>query len=172
MDIQVPAKLPDKDTAYLSAVAYWIGVGLPCIADYQTVEQTVPPDWSLPGAPAALGAYGNGRPLLLPHLNTRDVAMVFNQSGKPIAPNATASLLGLSLLQNARVVPVKQLKAELKLDKTSGLYHFFACFNNKSTDMAYPVQVKMVAYYRKEKSRRREVKKMGTTTVIKKLSAT
>lgn len=168
MEIEIAAKLPNGFR--LVSIAYWVGVGATCLADYQTIEKTIPPNWSLPGAPIAIGALGNGHPIFLPHIGTADVAMVFNLSGKPIAPKETASVLGLSLVKNACVVPVHEFDEVLKPDPKSGLYRFFACFNNKSTDVAYPVQVKMVAFYRKEKSRQPITKKVSTTSVTKKLS--
>lgn len=169
MEIQVPVTRPDGYD--LRFVAYWIGIGQDCLLDYQTIEKTVPPDWGLPGAPLALGAYGMGHPLFLPHLNIGDVAMVFNESGRRIGPNETASLLGLSLVKNARVVRVENFEEQLRPDPKSNLYRFFACFNNKSTVNTYPVQVKMVAYYQKVKSAHREIKQVGTKTELIKLRA-
>jgi hypothetical protein len=156
--VEIPKTAPGISTTRLYAFAYWVGVGDACLADYAALEKTVPADWSRPGAPVALGAYGLSRPLILPPVKTADVAFVFNQSGERIGPKNVASLFGLSLKQNAKIITRMQLDATLKAAEKPGPYRFFACFENRNTVITHPVRLKVVAYYQKEKSRSIEIK--------------
>ena len=157
-ELLVPKMTPDS--ARLSHVVYWMGIGRNSIQDYQTLEATVPQNWSRPGAPVALGAYGMGRPLIMPGITTSDVTPAFNKTGARIGKNA-GTLFDLSLRKNTGILSETQLK---KATANSKGYRFFACFQNKSAVNTYPVQLKMIAYYRKEQLKQRELQLVSIKT--------
>lgn len=140
----------------LRQVAYWIGTGRDALNAYLELEPTVPPEWSLPGAPPALGALGFGRPIVLPFISTQDVICSFSKTAragpgkKSIAPLAqlpeqkNAGILSREILDDWSsdgVIEASKLQSRT----------FYACFQNISTVNTYPVAIKVVGYYFKLK---------------------
>ena len=136
-----------SDSIELLFVAYWFGVNRPVIQHYQNIEATIPKLWALPGVPPALCAFALKYPVLLPRVSVSDIAVQFNQTGR-IGPTA---LLEVSPTHNLGIIASETLEKAFEKNGTiPPVYHFFLCFSNQNTVNAYPVQVKMIAFYRKK----------------------
>lgn len=155
-DVEVPDTLPQG--LRLLFVAYWGGINRPCLAAYQDLESTVPKTWSRPGVPPALCAYGMGYPLSLPQVRVSDVDMTFITS--PSDPSK--GLWEITFRKNAGHLTLKQLRDSLNQGNQSGYYHFWVVFKNKNTVNDYPIQLKMIAFYQKEKLKQLERKLLET----------
>jgi hypothetical protein len=147
---QIPFAL-DSQT-YLRQVACWTGTGPEAISAYQAYEKTVPPEWSKPGAPPALGAYALGRFLALPRTaaaegldqffcNAADKERV-RQGKKPQQRFWTDCAAHNYCLQSVH----KETLGGMPLTKKKN-FDLFVCFRNRRTVVGYNLAVKMVGCY-------------------------
>ena len=150
---QVEVQIPDTVGAgyVLQKVGYWLGIGRECLNNYLALEASVPPTWSKPGAPVALGAFLLGRPLALPRTGVTDVVSRFskariasNQFGRKIGIKASLPLFILTpVMLDSFCTKVFSLATNIPN------YNFYACFQNSSSVNSYPIQLKIVGFYQK-----------------------
>lgn len=150
---QVEVQIPDSAGAgfALQKVGYWLGIGRECLNNYLALEASVPPTWSKPGAPVALGAFLLGRPLALPRTGVTDVVSRFStarigtdQFGRK---KAIKTSLPLSILTPDKLFSFCKDGRSLATNTPS--YNFYACFQNLSSVNSYPIQLKVVGLYQK-----------------------
>ena len=153
VEVQIPASLGEGYS--LTKAAYWLGIGRDCLNNFLSLEASVPPSWSKPGASPVMGALVLSRSLVLPPIGAVDVISRF--SNRPIAVNQQGQKINLSSNlprgQNAGLLTLKEIKALCfkgkSLATNSPSYIFFACFQNKNTAIPYPIQLKVVGSYQK-----------------------
>lgn len=162
IEVQIPKTVGEGYC--LQGMAYWLGIERVCLDNYLKFEATVPPDWSKPGVPPALGALALGRPLIFPPIG--NVGVVYNFSKSPLSRDRFGKISGLpfrsSLALNAGYrdsIAIKGMCVEgwSQANNVSS-YNFYACFQNKSTVDPYPVQLKVVGVYFKRTDKPSEEK--------------
>lgn len=153
--IRVPKKLAKAGD--LHYIAYWYGASRAETALYTALEATIPPDWSRPGLPNALGAYALGHPVALPETTSTDLEIAFTSAAQKTLFQSKKKYKKLfATMPNFDTVKASELSSlgiqEHPAAKDGGAYEFYLCFNNRSTVNTYQTALKVAGFYRKVKT--------------------
>lgn len=172
IDIQVPLRTDDQGR--LMYASYWFGLDYPSISAYAELEAEVPLEWAQLGVPLATAAYGAGYPINLPPLRHQDLRFFLATTTEKLRLEQGESFrsfysFGDSRENYGRLSRSTILGGDRETHPIEGYLQerFFLCFQNTNAINTYPLDIKIVGYYRKLLSSSRSLNFVSTRTYSK-----